>query len=79
MKKKKGSGHYCRVCGCVRANEKFSGKGHRAHVCKDCTSDLKRARRAKAARASGSASPASESEDQGPASGSCISMNTPCE
>jgi hypothetical protein len=30
-------GHYCRICGRTRANEKFSGKGHRAHVCKDCT------------------------------------------
>lgn len=29
-------GHYCRICGRERANEKFSGKGHRAHVCKDC-------------------------------------------
>ena len=30
-------GHYCRICGRTRPNEKFSGKGHRAHVCKDCT------------------------------------------
>jgi ribosome-binding protein aMBF1 (putative translation factor) len=29
-------GHYCRICGRARANEKFSGKGHRVHVCKDC-------------------------------------------
>jgi len=29
-------GHYCRICGRYRANEKFSGKGHRIHVCKDC-------------------------------------------
>ena len=29
-------GHYCRICGRERANEKFSGKGHRVHVCKDC-------------------------------------------
>ena len=29
-------GHYCRICGRKRANEKFSGKGHRVHVCKDC-------------------------------------------
>jgi len=29
-------GHYCRICGRTRPNEKFSGKGHRAHVCKDC-------------------------------------------
>jgi len=44
MPKKKSSksqrpkqrGHYCRVCGRRRANEKFSGKGHAAHICKDC-------------------------------------------
>ncbi len=30
-------GHYCGVCGRVRANERFSGKGHRNHVCKDCS------------------------------------------
>ena len=29
-------GHRCRICGCVRANEKFNGRGHRDHVCKDC-------------------------------------------
>ncbi len=29
-------GHYCRICGRYRANEKFSGKGHKIHVCKDC-------------------------------------------
>ena len=29
-------GHYCRICGCVRANEQFSGKGHKIHVCKRC-------------------------------------------
>jgi hypothetical protein len=29
-------GHYCRLCGRVRANERFSGHGHRDHVCKDC-------------------------------------------
>ncbi|MBZ0309938.1 MAG: hypothetical protein K8I82_28000, partial [Anaerolineae bacterium] len=33
---KKQQGHYCRMCGRYRANEKFSGKGHREHVCKDC-------------------------------------------
>ncbi|MCL4876212.1 MAG: hypothetical protein KJ064_06125 [Anaerolineae bacterium] len=36
MSKQKQSGHYCRICGRQRANEKFSGKGHRIHVCKDC-------------------------------------------
>ena len=29
-------GHYCRICGRMGANEKFSGRGHRAHICKDC-------------------------------------------
>lgn len=29
-------GHFCRICKLTRANEKFSGKGHRVHVCKDC-------------------------------------------
>jgi hypothetical protein len=28
--------HYCRICDQYRANEKFSGKGHATHVCKDC-------------------------------------------
>ena len=30
-------GHLCRICGKVRANEKFSGKGHKNHICKDCS------------------------------------------
>jgi hypothetical protein len=34
-KKRKLPGHYCRTCGRRRANEKFSGKGHTAHICKD--------------------------------------------
>ena len=29
-------GHYCRICGRHQPNEKFSGKGHRIHVCKEC-------------------------------------------
>ena len=33
---KKQHGHYCRICGRRRPNEKFSGNGHRIHVCKDC-------------------------------------------
>lgn len=44
-------GHYCRICGRERANEKFSGKGHATHVCKDCAREQKaEARRKKAAR-----------------------------
>jgi hypothetical protein len=35
MKKTK-RGHYCRICGAHKANEKFSGKGHAAHICKAC-------------------------------------------
>jgi ribosome-binding protein aMBF1 (putative translation factor) len=33
---KKRRGHYCRICGSLRPNEAFSGKGHRIHVCKKC-------------------------------------------
>lgn len=29
-------GRFCHVCQRVRANERFSGKGHRTCVCKDC-------------------------------------------
>jgi ribosome-binding protein aMBF1 (putative translation factor) len=29
-------GQHCRICGRTRPNEKFSGKGHRVHVCTDC-------------------------------------------
>ena len=36
MKKRKQQGHYCRICGRRRPNEKFSGKGHATHICKDC-------------------------------------------
>lgn len=36
MAKKKKQGHYCRVCGERKANEKFSGKGHAKHICKEC-------------------------------------------
>jgi hypothetical protein len=41
-KKSKGNnipnfkGHYCRVCDTYKANEKFSGRGHNAHICKAC-------------------------------------------
>ena len=28
--------HYCRICGRGRRHEKFSGRGHRNHICKDC-------------------------------------------
>ena len=37
-KKRKQQGHYCRICGEYKANEKFSGKGHARHICKECQS-----------------------------------------
>lgn len=30
-------GHWCRICGRSRPNEKFSGKGHKNHICKECS------------------------------------------
>lgn len=32
----KSLGHYCKICGQHKANEKFSGKGHVNHICKAC-------------------------------------------
>lgn len=32
----KRHGHYCKVCGEYKSNEKFSGKGHAEHICKTC-------------------------------------------
>ena len=29
-------GHYCKICGQYKANEKFSGRGHATHICKSC-------------------------------------------
>lgn len=34
----KKQGHYCKICGKYKANEKFSGKGHANHICKTCAS-----------------------------------------
>lgn len=28
--------HWCRICGRHKSNERFSGKGHRDHICKEC-------------------------------------------
>lgn len=39
--------HYCRICERSRANERFSGRGHRDHVCKECKRLPKETRRAK--------------------------------
>ena len=36
-KKNRPHGHYCKICGEYKANEKFSGKGHAAHICKACS------------------------------------------
>lgn len=30
-------GHWCRICGGIKSNESFSGKGHKNHICKDCS------------------------------------------
>jgi hypothetical protein len=35
-RRKKYHGHFCWCCGRVRANERFSGRGHARHLCKDC-------------------------------------------
>lgn len=40
-KKRKKSGHYCWACGRNRPNEKFSGKGHKNHLCKECSHNSK--------------------------------------
>lgn len=36
-RKNRPHGHYCKVCGEHKANEKFSGKGHAAYICKACS------------------------------------------
>ncbi|MEW6741288.1 MAG: hypothetical protein AB1486_00900 [Planctomycetota bacterium] len=36
-KKKRYRGHYCWCCDRRRPNERFSGKGHMRHVCRDCS------------------------------------------
>ncbi len=30
-------GHWCRICGHSKPNEQFTGKGHRNHICKQCS------------------------------------------
>lgn len=35
-RKKRYRGHYCWCCDRIRPHEKFSGKGHARHLCKDC-------------------------------------------
>lgn len=36
-KKKRYRGHYCYVCARILPNEKFSGRGHNNHICKQCS------------------------------------------
>ena len=36
MKKRKYQGHYCKICGRRKPNEKFSGSGYTSHICRDC-------------------------------------------
>ena len=36
-KRNRPHGHYCKICGEYKANEKFSGKGHAVHICKACS------------------------------------------
>jgi len=36
-KKKKYKGHYCKICGEIKSNEQFTGKGHANHICKKCS------------------------------------------
>lgn len=36
MARSRYRGHYCWACGRIRANEKFSGRNHARHLCKEC-------------------------------------------
>ena len=36
MKEGKDMGRHCRICGRIRPNENFAGKGRRQYVCRDC-------------------------------------------
>jgi len=36
-KKKRKSGHYCKICSAYKSNESFSGKGHANHICRRCS------------------------------------------
>ena len=35
-KRAKRRGHFCWCCGRIRPNERFSGRGHARHLCRDC-------------------------------------------
>lgn len=43
-------GHYCWCCNRHRANERFSGRGHRDHICRDCQQLPKEERKLRSAR-----------------------------
>lgn len=30
-------GHWCRICGVIKPNEKFSAKGHKNLICNECS------------------------------------------
>jgi hypothetical protein len=36
MMSRKKSGHFCWCCGRSRPNERFSGRNHARHLCRDC-------------------------------------------
>ena len=36
-RKRMQPGHFCWACGRRRPNEKFSGRGHARHLCRDCS------------------------------------------
>ncbi|RMG14655.1 MAG: hypothetical protein D6731_09935 [Planctomycetota bacterium] len=35
-RRRNARGHFCWCCGRHRPNERFGGRGHRDHVCRDC-------------------------------------------
>ena len=36
-RKKRYRGHFCWCCGRIRPNERFSAKGHKHHLCRECS------------------------------------------
>jgi hypothetical protein len=51
VKKKRYRGHFCKVCRRILPNEKFSGKGHAAHICKKCAKKQKEQQTKESAKA----------------------------
>lgn len=64
---KKRRGHYCRVCERVRPNERFTGRGHRDHICNECKTARRHLRRAETVEVEGS--PDKHADSDGPAVG----------